>query len=239
MRNARIGKGYHIWTPEEEALLKESIFEKTPINTLVEVMGISKGSIYGKRRRIMDSMSTEEERKSRRRIANRKNQASPKWTESEIEYLLANYNKKNRRAIASKLNRSTNAVDGKYRSLSLRGVTFVQLPIDFKKKEETPVEQSNKRRCLRWSRKDLKYLKDNVKTMSFKEIGKELQRSEAAVSYKYYELKRNKKLDKKEIKSSQETTTTKNKLSIKNIILASLITINILCVISVLLHLLK
>lgn len=233
--------GYHVWTPEEEELVKEK-FGKESVGHIAEEIGVSRGSVYGKIKRMYRSMSklsdeTSEkilDSKDRRTIANIQNSQAARWTDSEINYLINNYSRKTRKDVSEKLNKSLSAVDSKARSLKMQGkFNAVQLPIDFSKEK---VSQNNfKKSNTRWSKKEIKYLKENIEEKSLKEISSYLQRTEAAVTFKYYELKRKRKITNVKGQKKQEAQP-KHKVNIKNILLVSLISFNILCVIAFLLH---
>lgn len=90
------------------------------------------------------------------------------WTEEEFNFLKENINEMTYKEIAKALGRSTCSVISKAKNENIRK------------------NKSNK--IDRWTKKEIKFLKENINNKSFEEIGKTLNRSAEGVKYKAYRL---------------------------------------------------
>lgn len=90
------------------------------------------------------------------------------WAKEEFEFLKANINEMTYKEIAKALSRSTCSVISKAKNENIRK------------------NKSNK--IDRWTKKEIKFLKENINNKSFEEIGKTLNRSAEGVKYKAYHL---------------------------------------------------
>lgn len=127
-----------------------------------------------------------------------KPQSYKRWTEEEIEFLKKNYKFKTNHSLAKELQRSYSSVTLKAQTLGLtnpKPSVTTQVITEVVK----PMSRQAKAALNRvgWSKKEIRFLKDNYGKMSFEQLAKELGRSMGSVSGKVsglkLPLKRNKK----------------------------------------------
>lgn len=87
------------------------------------------------------------------------------WTDSEIEFLINNYQLKGRKFVSEKLNKSVDSIKHKAKTLGL--IT---------------------RTCSKWSNDEIKFMKENYSKMGRKSICETLNRSDSSVGVKAKEL---------------------------------------------------
>ena len=87
------------------------------------------------------------------------------WTDSEIKFLINNYQLKGRKFVSEKLNKSVDSIKHKAKTLGL--IT---------------------RTCNKWSNEEIKFIKENYSKMGRKKICESLNRSDSSVGVKAKEL---------------------------------------------------
>ncbi len=116
------------------------------------------------------------------------------WSEADIALLKKLYPNTVNKEIARNLKKSVSSVEKKGSQLGLTKTREFRKEINKK-------NASSSNRCKIWTDDEIKFLKDNYKELSGKEIAIKLDRSYASIIYKAQQmgLKKNKKRRKKKI----------------------------------------
>jgi hypothetical protein len=114
------------------------------------------------------------------------------WSDADIALLKKLYPNTINKDIAKKLNKSVSSVEKKGSQLGLAKTREFRKEINKK-------NASSSNRCKIWTDEEIKYLRNNYKKLSGKEIANILSRSYASIIYKAQQigLKKNKKRRKK------------------------------------------
>ena len=171
------------WTPEEVQLLKDSYLNES-VADIAETLGRTKDSVYFKAS-TLNLYRRKETKLKKKRVTLRKNAQLPRWSNEEINFLLANESKMTPTQIAKKLGRSYNAVVIKRASLHSRGIKVsksVTTPI-----KETPITEPKMSKSS-WTVKEEDTLRNLYDKMSLTEIASQLGRTESAVKSRAYAL---------------------------------------------------
>ncbi len=222
MKNVRGKRNpYHLWTEDEVNFVKENMGKMTTAK-IAEAIGVSEKSIYKKTERIRASLKTA---KLTRSEINKQNREGTRWTQDQVNYLIDNYDKENVKNLSKKLGKTTGSVSGKLWYLKKQGkLNQKQLELDFSKGRGIP--------HIRWTKAEMKYLKNNINDKSIKEMSEYLGRGENSIKSKLNRMKLAKAYPLKnvQIKKTLKKNENLTKVNVKNISLAISILLNIVII---------
>ena len=173
MQKKKEKRNYHSWSEDEVQFLKEN-FGKMSISELANLIGTTEKSV---KRKIEYAKL-----KNTRSYINKLNSLAERWTPEEVNYLKEHYGKESFKEIASNIGKSTGSVSGKVWYLKKQGnLKPTQLTLNLTEEKKMP--------RTKWTKTEIKYLKNNINSKTIQEISAYLGRGESSVKSKLNRLK--------------------------------------------------
>lgn len=221
------------WTQSEIKFLTKN-WQTSSCKSIAKSLGRNVQSCYDKASKLgLKKVSTSSNSfSSGRGSAGKKNLKSKKWTESEVNFLISNLNTLSDKEISVALGKSIPAVMSKKQSIkktkNLRPAPdSISSSTSKSSKSSSSSSSSKSSSSNRWSSKEISYLKKNIKSKSFKQLSKELNRTTASVISKAASLGLSRGSNSSSKSSSSSGSSIKSsKISFRSIALWTSVAIN-------------